>query len=130
MQGNWQIKRVSSTTGPYTETVLSDAIRKPETIPGETTLLWSADYSAAAGWREGHSYRFKLIHRPLIGLIRLQLWEGDVRIADSGNIIDDGPTSLKGGRLGVYCDSQEQITWSALNYKYMTNFLKINCFEI
>ena len=93
-------------------------------------MLWSADYSSAAGWREGHSYRFKLIHRPLVGLIRLQLWEGDVMIADSGVIIDDGQNSLKGGRLGVYCDSQEQITWSALNYKYLRSFLKVNCFEI
>ena len=67
-----------------------------------------------------------------IGLIRLKLWEGARLIADSGNIIgmrnllsfhliyflresfvliscifkDDGPGSLKGGRLGVYCDSQ------------------------
>ena len=31
-QGNWQIKRVSSKTGPYKESVLSDAIRLPETV--------------------------------------------------------------------------------------------------
>jgi len=30
---------------------------------------------------------------------------------------DDGPGSLKGGRLGVYCDSQEQIIYSALAYR-------------
>ena len=66
---------------------------------------------------EGHSYRFKLLHRPMTGLIRLQLWEGETKIADSGDIFDNGPESLRGGRLGVYCDSQEQITWSALSYK-------------
>jgi hypothetical protein len=38
-------------------------------------------------------------------------------IADSGNIIDDEDGSLRGGRLGVYCDSQEQIIYSALSYK-------------
>ena len=69
------------------------------------------------GWVEGHSYRFKLQHRPRTGLIRLQLWEGENQIADSGEIYDIGPESLRGGRLGVYCDSQEQITWSALSYK-------------
>ncbi len=69
------------------------------------------------GWLEGQSYRFKLLHRPKTGLIRLKLWEGETQIADSGDIFDNGPESLKGGRLGVYCDSQEQITWSALNYK-------------
>ena len=58
-----------------------------------------------------------MIHRPKIGLIRLWLYEGADIIADSGNIIDDGEESLRGGRLGVYCDSQEQITYSALSYK-------------
>jgi len=105
-QGNWQIKRVGSTTGPYLGTILSDAIRKQYTVVDETEVLWQADKQAAGGWREGHSYRFHLVHRPKIGLIRLKLWEGAQLIADSGNIIDDGPGSLKGGRLGVYCDSQ------------------------
>ena len=71
----------------------------------------------AGGWKEGKSYRFNLIHRPKIGLIRLWLYEGAEIIADSGNIIDDGDGSLRGGRLGVYCDSQEQIIYSALSYK-------------
>ena len=111
-QGNWQIKRISSITGPYTGTVLSDAIRRPHSVDGETKLLWRADkYIAgiilkdcwpsnnsllyAGGWKEGHSYRFSLIHRPKLGLIRLKLWEAGELIADSGNIIDDGPDSLR-----------------------------------
>ena len=112
MQGNWQIKRVGSTTGPYLGTILSDAIRKQYTVVDETEVLWQADKQAAGGWREGHSYRFHLVHRPKviqtishllpsqtqtrllmcylffqIGLIRLKLWEGAQLIADSGNII-------------------------------------------
>ena len=74
-----------------------------------------------------------------IGLIRLKLWEGAQLIADSGNIIgynlnkcliwekktgslfscifkDDGPGSLKGGRLGVYCDSQVTNFGSLINF--------------
>ena len=119
-QGNWQLKRVSSRTGPYTGTVLSDAIRRPHSVEGETVLLWRADSRAAGGWKEGHSYRFSLIHRPRLGLIKLQLWEGETLVADSGNVIDDGQHSLRGGRLGVYCDSQEQIVWSALSYRCNT----------
>ena len=125
-QGNWQIKRVSSGTGPYTGTVLSDAIRRPHSVPGETKLLWRADSRAAGGWKEGHSYRFSLTHRPRLGLIRLQLWEGEKLIADSGHIIDDGPDSLRGGRLGVYCDSQEQITWAALSYRSLVSSVTCN----
>ena len=116
-QGNWQLKRVSSSTGPHTGTNMSDAIRLPQSVAGQTSLLWRADSQEAGGWKPGHSYRFSLTHRPRLGLIKLQLWEGETLIADSGNIIDDGQDSLRGGRLGVYCDSQEQITWSALSYR-------------
>ena len=67
----------------------------------------------------GHSYRVKLIHRPKIDLIRAKVWESNKTIADSGNVIDIGTDALKGGRLGVYCDSQELVTWSALSYRYI-----------
>ena len=112
-QGNWQVKRVSSTTGPLNGTLLSDAIRSPESRADQTEVLWSA----TEGWKEETSYRFFITHRPNQGLIRAKLWVGDTLIADSGDIIDNGPDSLKGGRLGVYCDSQENIIWSALSYR-------------
>lgn len=35
-------------------------------------------------------------------------------IADSGVVID---TSMRGGRLGVFCFSQENIIWSNLRYR-------------
>ena len=38
-------------------------------------------------------------------------------MADTGDIRDSSEERLKGGRLGVYCDSQEDITWSALSYR-------------
>ena len=53
----------------------------------------------------------------MIGLIRVKIWDVGKMIADSGNIIDDGQDSFKGGRLGVYCDSQALLTWSAINYR-------------
>ena len=63
------------------------------------------------------SYRVRLIHRPVIGLIRLKVWAGQKMVADSGNIIDDGDDALRGGRLGVYCDSQASIRWSSIKYR-------------
>ena len=41
-----------------------------------------------------------------------------VKIVDTGDISDSNPDRLMGGKLGVYCDSQQEITWSALRYRY------------
>ena len=71
------------------------------------------------GWNAKTSYRFNIIHLPEQGLIRLRLYEGSTLVLDSGNIIDTGADRLSGGKLGVYCDSQESIMWSALSYKYV-----------
>ena len=98
---NWQIKKVSSSTGPFEGTVLSDAIRNSESVPGQTKLVWRADNSTAGGWKDGVSYRFRLTHRPRLGLIRLELWEEGKLIADSGQITDDGEDSLRGGEAFI-----------------------------
>ena len=108
----WQIKRVVSSTGPV-GTALSSACRSSNSVPGQTEVLWVG----STGWEHHTSYRFNIQHLPDQGLIKLKLYEGETLIEDSGDIIDNGAESLRGGRLGVYCDSQEGITWSALSYR-------------
>jgi len=51
----------------------------------------------------------------VLGLIcRVFLFEETSLVADSGNVYDG---ELKGGRLGVFCFSQEMIIWSDLVYR-------------
>lgn len=45
---------------------------------------------------------------------RARFYEGTELVADSGVIID---TTMRGGRLGVFCFSQENIIWSNLKYR-------------
>ena len=82
------------------------------------------------GWNAHISYRFNIIHLPEQGLIRLRLYEGSVLVVDSGNILDTRADRLRGGKLGVYCDSQENIIWSALSYRLLTMVSFIISFHI
>lgn len=52
----------------------------------------------------------------LIPILLDSIFEGERLILDSHNVYD-AMLTLKGGRLGVFCFSQEMIIWSDLVYK-------------
>ncbi|XP_026843158.1 cartilage oligomeric matrix protein-like, partial [Drosophila persimilis] len=105
-----QIKLIDSHTGPGS--MMRNSLWRDSDTPGQARLLWKDPRNVA--WKEKTSYRWSLVHRPAIGLIRLQMYEGQSLVIDSGNVYD---STLKGGRLGVFCFSQEMIIWSNLKYK-------------
>ncbi|KAI8515732.1 hypothetical protein Bbelb_065450 [Branchiostoma belcheri] len=106
-QAGVQLKLVNSSTGPGDD--LSLALWKGEEVPGQTKLLW--EDPSKVGWSYNTAYRWELKHRVDIGIIRFRLYSGSVLVVDSGDILD---ASLRGGRLGVYCYSQENVIWSDL----------------
>ncbi|KAK1154757.1 thrombospondin-3a isoform X1 [Acipenser oxyrinchus oxyrinchus] len=105
-----QLKAVKSKTGPGE--FLRNALWNTGHTADEVHLLWKDPRNV--GWQDQTSYRWQLSHRPQVGYIRMKLYEGSGLVADSGVLID---TTMRGGRLGVFCFSQENIIWSNLRYR-------------
>ena len=166
-QGQWQLKRVKSSTGPV-GTAIAAACRTPASVPGQTEMLWIATTtsrrsdkeaimqmakkkfdqvynpnedkgtnpnirntgSSLYGWKHDIGYKFHVTHLPNTGVIRLKLYEGSTLLHDTGDIIDNGADALRGGRLGVYCESQENILWSALSYRWVLLAPNLQMFKL
>lgn len=103
------LKLVQSNTGPGE--LLRNSLWHKNGHPNQVKILWKEPKKMP--WKPNVSFRWHLTHRPKIGLIRFWMYEGKTLVADSKNIFD---STLQGGRLGVYCLSQENITWSNLLY--------------
>jgi len=115
-QGNWALRRVKSSTG-HPSIRLQQALFNfhlrtgDKSIPGETTVLYK---HPSDGWKDHTAYRW-LVEvepekaEPSTQRITLKINEGTKAIVDTVILDKNG---LAGGRLGVFCQSQENVIWS------------------
>ena len=87
------------------------AMRNDQDVAGQTKIIWRDPKKQ--GWKPKTSYRVYIQHRPKTGIIHLKIYEGSVKIIDSGDVIDTG---LSGGRVGVITCSQANSIWSDMKY--------------
>ncbi|XP_063594310.1 cartilage oligomeric matrix protein-like [Penaeus indicus] len=102
------LKLVTSPAGPSKR--LKTALFDTPSVAGHTELLWHNTFP----WSTKLLYRLKVLHRPLIGTIRVFLSIGPTLLADSGNIYND---VLRGGRFGPFCQGLPAITWANIKYR-------------
>ena len=114
--------RVRSNTGPE-GTTMSEAIQNVQNgdIDGQAKLLWSSNKDLAAPpkrWEHNKRYEFSIYHCPKDDIIQVKVFLDGDNILDTGEVKDNDGLSLKGGRLGVYVDSQENVKWEHISYRY------------
>ncbi|ELU16244.1 hypothetical protein CAPTEDRAFT_153142 [Capitella teleta] len=109
-----QLKVVNSDTGPG-ET-LANALWNSANTANEVTVLWHEP--SMLPWQHRISYRWHLIWRPSLGLIRLRVTQGTHEIMNSGDLFD---FSITGGRLGLFVFGQPNVQWSNIVARCVDN---------
>ncbi|XP_053385183.1 uncharacterized protein LOC123535929 [Mercenaria mercenaria] len=108
-----QIKLVDSSSGP--SSTLAKALWHSYDTSGHVTMIWQdPDMN---GWEPETSYRWYLTHKPTIGYISLQIYQGTSLVCDSGDLYD---STITGGRVGVFQFGEFPVIWSDL---------KVNCLD-
>ena len=97
------------------------AIRSQQSVTGQTEILWihKTGTNTVRTWLQNTPYTYKICHIPDYtadsGLINLKIYASGTLIHNK-DIFDKSPNRLKGGKLGVFVDSQQMVKWFGISY--------------
>ena len=77
-------------------------------------MIWA---NTNLGWNVNTEHEFFIKHRPRTGIINVQIKRGGSKIVDTGDIQVNVSSGMLGGRVGVFCSSQDNVLWTDMSYK-------------
>ena len=104
---------MKSETGVISKDMIDAITFSDEDVDGQTKILWKDEEDR--GWKPEMEYHWKLQHRPLSGMLKLHVYEGDNLIFATPIIKFDHLESP--GKVGVFVRSQEQSNWLKMSYE-------------
>jgi len=115
-QGTWSLKRVNSNTGHPSNELQRALFAYRSTISADVagqTKYWKLGNQ---GWESKipNSWTVEVDDQPNAQSIHIEVWAGTTMVVNK-TIVDTDTGRLAGGRLGVYCQSQEQVVWAKMS---------------
>jgi len=109
---NFRIIKVDSVTG-LNGLNMTNAILAPNSVENQTEVIWRDNQPR--GWLNNKMYYWHLNYRPLLGQLKLRMFEDNELIFDTG-VLQSGVKS-KPGRVGVFTYSQPLTFWQDMFYE-------------
>ena len=113
---HWRVTQVKSSTGDTNKDMANAITYSEESVDGQTEVIWR-DSNDGNGWKFDLDYFWKLQYRPLLGKLRVRVYEDslDNMLFDTQLVVFDPITEF--GKFGIFARSQPSVSWFDMTYE-------------